>query len=188
MESRENDIILHRATVGSILALGYQMEGRETSMRDLLLKNMDMKGEPLLVMEDTVDGSIAYSLMKEKESVLTDTFTVQSKTGGTVAQIKREHILFMPAKLPKLTVTTEDGIRFTVKKEMEQLTDTILVEGENLEFKGELYSKHFQLLCSGQCIGTYACDGTGCRVSAAEGQDGLRAVLAAFALELARYR
>lgn len=120
-------------------------------MSELLLKKTNTGSAVVSIVKPT-DDSIEYALIKQKESLLTVHFAVQSKFGDEIATIKMEHILFTPAKMPKLTITIKGGDSFVVKKEIEQLSDVINVEGGDLTIGGNPFSKQFELLRKGKCI------------------------------------
>ena len=160
-------------------------EGRILKMKEFLLEKTNTDGEVTLSAVGQDSSDAVYTLLKKKDSLLTESFTVQSKSGGDVADIKMEHILLTPARLPKLTISTKKGKSFIVKKEMEQLADVIHIEGESLTIRGETFSEHFELLCGDRCIAEYTYDGTKKAISTDE-EDELTAVLFAFALELSK--
>lgn len=155
-------------------------------MKELLLKKAVIDDVDSLVAVAPDDDRIAYALIRQKESLLTGSFTVQAGDGSDVASIKTEHVLFTPAKLPVLTVSLKDGGCFTVKKEIEQLCDAMHVEGEGLAIGGNPFSKHFKLLCNGKQIAevVYGDVGESIRMEAEDYE--LMAVLFAMAVELAR--
>lgn len=157
-------------------------------MKKLLLKKADSDGENLFMIIDPSDSMAVYTLMKSKDSLLKECFTVRSESGDTVADIKREHILFTPAKLPKVTVSTKDGKRLIVKKEIEQLCDTISIEGGDLAITGDPFSDHFELLCADQCAATLSrmSDSEASYCVYADENDELLIILFAFAIELVK--
>lgn len=156
---------------------------RRMTMNELLLKTTGTDGKSHLSVVEPSDGSPVYTLTQKKDSLLKESFVIQSGSGDEVASIKMEHILFTPGKMPKLTLSTKDGKHFVVKKEIEQLRDIIRIEGEGLSVKGDLYSEHFELLCGDQCIAAFTYDDAGKMIRADENYE-LIAVMFAFALEL----
>lgn len=154
-------------------------------MKKLLLKKIDLDGKEALSIVEPADGDAAYALVRQKESLLKDMFIVRSKLGEEVATIKMEHILFTPAKLPVFTISTKNGERFIVKKEIEQLSDVINIEGEGLAIKGNPSSERFELLCSGRCIAAFIYNDEGKQIFVEDGNYEFLAVAFAFALKLA---
>lgn len=155
-------------------------------MRELLLKKSDVDGEDLLTVIDPADNNLLYVLTKRKESMISEDYAVQTEKGHETAAVRMEHIMFTPAKLPRVTVSMEDGKGFTIKKEIEQLTNVLYVEGEQLSIGGNPFSKHYKLLRGGAVIADVIYGEQG-RLIQVEGRDDeLLAVLLALGIELAR--
>ena len=180
---RMSDISLMELT--KLLTLFYEQGERKVQMRKLILQKENTNGEILFSVVDTISGETEYTLVKTKESMLAESFTVQSKSGGDVAEIRKEHILFTPAKLPKVTVFHKGGGSFIVKKEMEQLTDVIRVEGGGLAVKDTVFSERFELQCDDKRIAIFAFQNKVLSFEVNENEE-LLAVLFAFAVTLAR--
>lgn len=180
---RMNNISL--TELSGLLALYYQQGERRIHMRKLMLQKDSTDGKIVFSVADAASGEIVYALEKTKESILSECFMVWSESGSEVAAVKREHVLFTPAKLPKVTVFMKDGRSFAVKKEMEQLTDVIRVEGEAVTVKGTVFSEQFELLCEDKCIAAYTYKDRKLVFEVDETEE-LLAVLFAFAVTLAR--
>lgn len=154
-------------------------------MKELLLKKATSNSDNPLSIVDPSDYSVIYSLLPKNEALLTKYFVIQSKSGDPVADIKMEHVMFTPGKMPKLTLSAKDGRHFIVKKEIEQLSDAINVVGENLSVRGNLFSGHFELICQNECIADFNYTDTSKLIRADENYE-LLAIMFAFAVELVK--
>lgn len=155
-------------------------------MRELFLKKSDVDGENLLTVIDPNDDSLLYVLTKRKESMTSEDYVVQTRTGGQAASVRVEHIMFTPARLPRVTVSMKNGGSFTLKKELEQLSDILCVEGEQLAIGGSPFSKHYELLRAGEVIADVTYKKPGKLIRIGSGADELTAILLALGIELAR--
>ena len=147
-------------------------------MRELLLERACVR--------EASTGAVVYTLTPQKEAMLSENFTVQSKLAGAVADIKKEHVLFTPAKLPKVTVSMKEGAGFCLKRELEQLTDVLKVDGADLSVKGDPLTSQFELRHKDQSVADFHYGDAGKMISVKEACDELLIVLFAFAVELAR--
>ncbi|MDD7027762.1 MAG: hypothetical protein PUI46_11855 [Lachnospiraceae bacterium] len=149
-------------------------------MRDFLLKK-NLNNE-LMYVSDLTKG---YSLLLEKETLLTKKYNIQSTDGEQVASIDYKHILFEKAKLPQLKIFCRDGHKAVVKREIEQLCDTINISGQGLLVKGDVFSDKFKLILNEKYIAIYSWENQSIRV-AADSDNEVLAIAIAFSIELAK--
>ncbi len=153
-------------------------------MRELLSRKTENSKIPF-VMEST-EHNVCYSLCLQKESLLARKYLICSETDSEIAYINYKHILFEKANMPKLEIFFNNGTHVTVKKEIEQLCDTIKISGEDLAVNGDIYSKSFELLHKGKCIATFHWQGKRICVLTNNINEHL-AIAIAFSIELAKY-
>lgn len=153
-------------------------------MRELLSKKTENIQIPFVM--ESAEHNVCYLLCFQKESSVARRYMIQSENGKEVAKINYTHILFEPAKMPRIEIFGNDGTKVTVKKEIEQLKDTIKVLGEDFAVHGDIYSENFELLYKGECIAAFRWQGPRICVSA-DSENEILAAAIAFAIELAKY-
>lgn len=112
-------------------------------MKDLILK----KGisEKNLYIVKSADGKEEYSISKEKENLLTKKYLIKFNDQD-IANMDCQHIVFEKVNMPKVEVICQGGVKFVLRKEMEQLKYKVVILDKTLKIQGNVYSKSYELI------------------------------------------
>lgn len=151
-------------------------------MKELLLKKAPVDDKIILSIINCISESMEYVLTQEGETLLAERFIVKSE--DEIATIKMEHVLFTPAKMPKLTISIKNGSSFVIRKDIEQLSDVINVDGTNVYIVGNPFSREFELWCKDKRIARISKGSDGIRIDIEDEHYETIIVLFAFAVKL----
>lgn len=149
-------------------------------MKELLVIKGTGKDSPLLICLDE-SGQLLYGLYSEEEGLWSRSCWMKNENGEAVGRLEYKHEAFRLAKMPRIKGYLGDREVFLVKRELEQLRNTVELEGENLKLDGDVPEGDFRLYQGWNCVGRYRYKDGQMKVQTEEEE--LLPILLAFALE-----